>query len=133
MEKIAETVSGELSLDKPDGRKAFLVERNRLWVAWKNFPLSLLCLGPFYTLERFFYQGIAALTRRGAAGRFGEEFSPLLLISIVIKAFLSGLRGLPMILRKRREIRRRKRTTNREFYRLLKKYGIKAREIAYME
>jgi len=114
-------------------QKAFLVERNRMWVAWKNFPLALLCLGPLYTLKRFLYQGIALLTRRGATGRFREESSSLLLVPIVLKALFSGLRGLPRVLKKRREIQRTRRISNRGFYRLLKKYGIRAKEIAFMD
>ena len=30
--------------------KAYLVERNRIWVSLKNFPLPLIILGQFYTL-----------------------------------------------------------------------------------
>src|SRR4030042_16849 len=36
--------------------KAFLVERNRIWVALKNFPVSLLIFGQFYTFWREVYQ-----------------------------------------------------------------------------
>ena len=112
-------------------RKAFLVERNRIWVAWKNFPPSLLCLWPYYTLTRYFYQGIAVLSGRGASGRFGEERSPLLLVPILLKALLGGLAGLPRILKKRKEIQRKKKISAKECFRLFKKYGIKAREIAF--
>jgi len=114
-------------------QKAFLVERNRMWVAWKNFPLGFLCLGPLYTLKRFLYQGIALLNRRGATGRFRQESSSLLLMPIVFKALFSGLRGFPGMLRKRREIQRTGRLSNRDFYRLLKKYGITAKEIGFMD
>jgi GT2 family glycosyltransferase len=113
--------------------KAFLVERNRIWVAWKNFPPPVLCLWPFYTLLRYFYQGIGALIQRGASGRFGQESSSLLLIPILIKAYLSGLRGLPAILRKRKEVQSKKRMSNWEVFSLFKKYGIKAKDIAFKE
>ncbi len=113
--------------------KAFLVERNRIWVAWKNFPFSILCLWPFYTLGRYFYQGLGAVTGRGASGRFGRERSPLLLLAVLMKAYLSGLQGIPRILRKRKEIQRKKRISNQECYHLFKKYGIKAKEIAFKE
>jgi GT2 family glycosyltransferase len=113
--------------------KAFLVERNRIWVAWKNFPLPILYLWPFYTLSRYFYQGIGALMRRGAPGRFGQESSSFLLIFILMEAYVSGLRGLPKILRKRKEVQSKKRISNWEVFSLFKKYGIKAREIAFKE
>jgi len=113
--------------------KAFLVERNRIWVAWKNFPLSLLCLWPFYTLWRYFFQGLGALTHKGASGKFAQESSSLRLIPIVIKANLSGLKGLRTVLKKRREIQDIKKISNQEFYHLFKKYGIKAKEIGFKE
>jgi len=114
-------------------RKAFLVERNRIWVAWKNFPLSLLCLWPFYTALRYFYQGIGVLTRKGASGRFAREFSPSLLIFIAGKASWEALKGLPNVLKKRKVIQKKKKISNGAIYVLLKKYGIKARKIAYLE
>jgi GT2 family glycosyltransferase len=113
--------------------KAFLVERNRIWVAWKNFPLSILCLWPFYTLRRYLYQGFGAVVGRGASGRFGQGSSPFSLIPILIKAYLSGLKGLPEILRKRKGVQSKKRISNQECYHLFKRYGIKAREIAFKE
>jgi len=113
--------------------KAFLVERNRIWVAWKNFPFPMLCLWPFYTLWRYFYQGLGTVVGRGASGRFGREFSRLSLISILIKAYLSAMRGLPDILGKRKKIQNRKKISYHECYGLFKKYGIKAREIAFKE
>jgi hypothetical protein len=113
--------------------KAFLVERNRIWVAWKNFPLPILCLWPFYTLWRYFYQGFGTVVGRGASGRFGQGSSLFSLIPILIKAYLSGLKGLPQILRKRKGGQSKKRIWNQECYHLFKKYGMKAREIAFKE
>lgn len=111
--------------------KAYLVERNRIWVAWKNFPPSILCLWPFYTLLRYFYQGIGVLIGKGASKRFGQESSPLLLIPILMKSYLDGFKGLPIILKKRKEIQSSRRISSQQCYRLFKKYGIKAREIAF--
>jgi len=113
--------------------KAFLVERNRIWVAWKNFPFSMLCLWPFFTLWRYFFQGLGTVVGRGASGRFGQESSSFLLIFILIKAYLSALKGLPAILRKRKEVQRNKRISNGEVFSLFRKYGIKAKEIAFKE
>jgi len=113
--------------------KAFLVERNRIWVAWKNFPLPLLCLWPYYTLLRLFYQGMGALTGKGASGRFRAESSPLLLLFILLKAFSNGLGALPAILKKRRKIQDRRRISTWQVFNLFKKYGINAKEIAFKE
>jgi GT2 family glycosyltransferase len=66
--------------------KAFYVERNRVWIAIKYFPLSLLMKSPFYTLLRFLFQGYGALSGRGAAGKFSQEYSPFHLLRILVKA-----------------------------------------------
>jgi GT2 family glycosyltransferase len=113
--------------------KAFLVERNRIWVAVKNFPISLILLGQFYTLWRYLFQAYGALRGRGAAGRFTSDFSKVELVKILLEAYLSAVRKFPLMLKKRRMIQKKKRITNREVYRLIKRYGISAREIALSE
>ncbi|MBA7709418.1 hypothetical protein ES703_118336 [subsurface metagenome] len=113
--------------------KAFLVERNRIWVAVKSFPVSFLILGIFYTILRYFYQALGALTGKGAAGKFTKEANKFELIKILIKANISALLGLPKMLKKRREIMKKKRISNRELYTLLKRFGIGARKIALKE
>lgn len=47
--------------------KAFLVERNRIWVAIKNFPLSLIVIGQSYALWRYVFQAYGAFSGKGAA------------------------------------------------------------------
>jgi len=113
--------------------KAFLVERNRIWVAVKSFPVSFLVLGIFYTILRYFYQALGALTGKGAAGKFTKEANKFELIKILIKANISALLGLPKMLKKRREIMKKKRISNREIYTLFKRFGIGARKIALKE
>ena len=113
--------------------KAFLVERNRIWVALKNFPISLIILGQFYTLWRYVFQAYGALKGKGAAGRFTAGFSKTELVKILLKVYLSACKKVPLMLKKRRTIQRKKRISNREVYRLIKQYGISAREIALSE
>jgi GT2 family glycosyltransferase len=113
--------------------KAFLVERNRIWVAVKNFPISLLLFGQFYTFWRYLLQAYGALSGKGAAGRFAADFSKTELIKILMKVYLSIWRSLPSMLKKRRRIQKRKRIANREVYRIIKQFGISAKEIALRE
>ncbi len=110
--------------------KAFLVERNRIWVAIKSLPVTFLVFGIFYTLLRYSYQAIGAFTGKGAAGKFTKEVNKFELIKILIKANASAMLGLPKMLKKRREIMKKKRISNRKLYALLKNYGISAKEIA---
>jgi GT2 family glycosyltransferase len=113
--------------------KAYLVEKNRIWVAIKSFPLSLLIFGQFYTFWRYVLQAYGAFAGKGAAGRFTSDFSKTELIKVLIKVYLSIWKSLPLMVRKRRAIQRRKRISNREVYRLIRQYGISAKEIALRE
>lgn len=113
--------------------KAFLVERNRIWVAIKNFPISLIILGQFYTIWRYVLQAYGAFAGKGAAGRFTSDFSKIKLIIILIKVYLSIWKKLPLMIRKRREIQKKRRISNKDIYRLIKRYGISSKEIALKE
>jgi len=113
--------------------KAFLVERNRIWVAIKNFPISLLIFGQFYTFWRYLLQAYGAFAGKGAAGRFTHDFSKLELVKILMKVYFSIWKQLPLMLRKRKAIQRKKRISNSEVYRLIRKFGISAKEIALRE
>jgi GT2 family glycosyltransferase len=113
--------------------KAFLAERNRIWVAVKNFPVPLLVFGQFYTLWRYILQAYGALAGKGAAGRFTSDFSKTALIKILMKVYLSLWKQLPLMLRKRRAIQKKRLISNRMVYELIRRYGISAREIALRE
>ncbi len=113
--------------------KAYLVERNRIWVAIKNFPFFLLLYGQCFTLWRYLWQAYGAFTGKGAAGRFTTEFSKTDLVKILVKAYLSTGRSLPSLLGKRKMVQRKRRIPNREVYGLFKTFGISARDIALRE
>lgn len=136
--------------------KAFLVERNRLWVAIKCFPLPLLLAAPFFTLLRFAFLVIAIVLRRGPAGRFAsgeatawtpngavsgvnndawlsQPGTPLALAGILLRAIVAGLRGSPAMWRKRRHIQRRRTASSWEMVRHWRKYGLGARAAAWID
>jgi len=113
--------------------KAFLVERNRIWVAIKYFPISLLLFGQLHALCRYFYQGYGALFGKGAAGRFTEEFSKLQLIKVLVNVYISAFKTMPIVFKKRSQMRRKKRILDKEIYELFKKFGISGKEIAFKE
>jgi GT2 family glycosyltransferase len=113
--------------------KAFLVERNRIWVSVKNFPFLLLLFGQLFTFWRYLLQAYGALTGKGAAGRFTSDFSRVELVKILVRVYLSLWKQLPLMLRKRRIIQRNKRISNLEIYKLVKRFGISAKEIALRE
>ncbi len=113
--------------------KAFLVERNRIWVALKNFPFSLLVLGQLYTFWRYVLQAYGAFAGKGAAGRFTNQFSKADLVKVLLKVYFSLWKQFPLMLKKRKVIQRKKRISNKEVYRLIKQFGISAKEIAIKE
>jgi GT2 family glycosyltransferase len=110
--------------------KAFLVERNRIWIQAKCFPLPIIWRGLLFTALRYFFQAYGALTGRGAAGAFSKERSGGELVTILCRAWASALRGLPAAWKKRRIIQKRRTVGAKEMSGLLKAYGIGAREIA---
>lgn len=113
--------------------KAFYVERNRVWIAVKYFPLTLLLESPFFTLLRFALQGYGALVGRGAAGRFSEAHSPWKLLRILLKVYLAAFRGLPKMWKKRNEMKRRTRVSQREIRSWFHRFGMSAREISWKD
>ena len=113
--------------------KAYLVERNHIWVALKNFPLSMLLFFPLNTLWRYLVQAYAILAKKGAGGRYVESFSKTSLLKIVLKAYWSAIKGLPSMLKKRHSIQSRKTVSNKDIYRWFKDYGLKISDIVFQE
>jgi GT2 family glycosyltransferase len=113
-----------------DPHKIFLVERNRLWLALKLLPWPLVLLNPYYSFLRYFWHFYSGLFGLGSVGRFVEQYSIWEIIKILIKAYGSAFLGTAEILRKRRELQRKKTVSAREVYGWIKKYRIKARELA---
>jgi GT2 family glycosyltransferase len=71
--------------------KAFYVERNRVLVLLKLFPLRLVLVSPFYTALRFLLQAWGAVSGRGAAGRLARERSIAHLAWVTLRAYASAL------------------------------------------
>lgn len=116
------------SAGRASALKAYYVERNRLYVIFKNFPLADLALVPFYATARYFWHFVYALAGRGKAAEFGREGSVFRLPWIVIKAHVELLARWRAILRERRGIKRR--LTSRQFRRLIRRYSIGPRQVA---
>jgi GT2 family glycosyltransferase len=113
--------------------KAFLVERNRIWVLLKYYPIEMILISPFGTLTRLLVHLFGALTGKGASGRFSEQHSVFHAVVILFKAWCSALSALPGIIRQRRAFSKLRRIGRRELYRLFCEYRISAYEIAIRE
>ncbi|MBI5642547.1 MAG: glycosyltransferase family 2 protein [Deltaproteobacteria bacterium] len=113
--------------------KAFLVERNRLWLAAKNLPPSMLCATPFYMIWRYIVQGYGILTGKGAGGRFVEDRSKWELIIIVLKSYFAAITGMPSILRKRSFVQKRRKVTAAEVKGWFRKWRLSAAGVALVD
>jgi GT2 family glycosyltransferase len=111
--------------------KAYYVERNRLFVALKNFPAGRLCAVPFQTLVRYWWHARSVALGRGTAAQFRREGnSRFQLVWIVLQAHGACLRHARSLWRKRRDIRRRAKLSAADFGRLLRAHSIRARRVA---
>ena len=109
--------------------KAFLVERNHLWVALKTFPLPMLLRLPPVTLWRCLLQAYGIATRQGAGGQYVREHSKASLIGLLLKAWLAAAKRAPRMIRKRRRIGGCKTVSDREQRRWFTRYGIGISEL----
>jgi hypothetical protein len=110
-----------------------LVERNRLLLAIKNFPLRLLLLNPYWTLRRFGCNAHAALRRRGSASKFIKAHGWGRLPLNLAWSYLSAAKLLAPALRRRAHIQRTKQLTARETVNLLRRFQINLRDLAFKD
>lgn len=82
-------------------KKAFLIERNHLWVVAKNFSLINVLLLPFYNIYRYILQLFGIILGKGAASKAAENISPLRLAFTVIHAYGSAMMAMPVMLKRR--------------------------------
>jgi GT2 family glycosyltransferase len=117
------------SSGKASALKAYYVERNRLFVIFKNFPvIELLCV-PFYAMSRYFWHFMYALRGRGKAAEFQREGGGLIRLPwYVIRGHLELLSRFPRIWSQRRRMKRR--LTAKQFRRLIRRYSISPRQVA---
>ena len=100
-------------------RRLELIERNRLLLAIKHFPLSLLWFNGFFWAARVGAGLIAAFRGRGEAARFEGAGGKLRVASALLRGMAQGLALAPRMLRKRRDLRRIRRMSPKQIRQLL--------------
>jgi GT2 family glycosyltransferase len=111
--------------------KAYYVERNRILVAMKNFPLSMLLALPLRGTMRYLQHLRAAFGSNGKSAQFRRDGGGLtMMVRISLRAHLAALAAATRVWRQRNTIRRTSRISAREFTRLLAAYSATAGEIA---
>jgi GT2 family glycosyltransferase len=109
--------------------KVMLVERNRVLLAVKNFPWTLLLQNPFWTLRRFWWNAYAVARGKGSASRFVETNGWRQMAFNLLWSYLSAMRLLPHAIRKRYKIQRTRRLSTRETLSLLRRFQIDVRDL----
>ncbi len=117
------------SAGKASVLKAYYVERNRLFVIVKNFPLPELLLAPAWSLARYFWHAVYAIRGQGKAAEFRRDGSTAVqLFVFVVRAHFALLASFPALWRKRQKAKRR--LTPKQFRQLMRKFAIGPRQVA---
>jgi GT2 family glycosyltransferase len=118
------------TLGKDSAWRLELIERNRVLLAVKLFPWSLLWLNPVFSLARLTAGLLAAHRGTGDTAQFPGWRGKWTMACALVRGDLAALRLVPRMLRKRAAIRRIRRLTPAELRRLLWAHRLPLREIA---
>lgn len=119
------------SAGRASALKALLVERNRLYLLVRNFPLRMLLGAPAVALVRYFWHLVYMWKGTGKAAEFAQSGgSGASLPLVVLRAHWQALMHLPVLLTERRRIRAHAYLNDRQFGRLLAAHSISSREVA---
>jgi GT2 family glycosyltransferase len=116
------------TLGKDSAWRLELIERNRLLLALKLFPWSLLWLNPFYFAARVVAGFAAARRGEGDTAHFPGARGKWRMALALLKGDLGALRLAPRMLRKRRQIRRLRRLSPGEVRRLILAHRLSLKE-----
>lgn len=110
-------------------RRLALIERNRVLLAVKLFPWSLLVWNPFFYAARLAAGAWAAARNKGELARHHGWRAKLGVALALLEGDLAALPLLPRMLRKRRQVWRLARLSGREVRRLLLAHRISLRQL----
>jgi GT2 family glycosyltransferase len=111
--------------------KAYMVERNRLFVLAKNFPARMLYLAPLAAAARYFWHFVFLLRGRGSAARFrAGGHNGARMLWYVIRAHAALAPNARWLWRERRRIQESARITPVVFRHWARSYSVGARRVA---
>jgi GT2 family glycosyltransferase len=111
--------------------KAYLVERNRLFILLKYFPRETLPGALAYTFKRHLLQALTILDGRGAAGAGAREHGKTAILSAAAHVYRDAWKALPVLLRKRKALHRVRTIDDEQLLRLLAENFLSAEEAAF--
>lgn len=118
------------TMGKGSAARLALIERNRVLLALKLFPWSLLWLNPFFFAARLLAGAAMAGRGAGDTAHFPGVRGKLAMAGALLRGDWQALRLGPHILRKRREIARLRKLSPREVRRLLWSNRLGLRDVA---
>lgn len=121
---------GGTTLGRYSSRRLFLIERNRIWLVAKLFPLRLWPLTPYYFLRRSLAMALAHTDKQGEAFAATRQMGAWALIQCIAKANAAALWGLPRMIRKRSAISKFRKLSSGEIQALLRRYRIPLEDLA---
>ncbi|MFC1850493.1 glycosyltransferase family 2 protein [candidate division CSSED10-310 bacterium] len=110
-------------------QKFFFVERNRIWILIKFFPLDTILKSPFHTLTRYFMHFYALLKGEGVGGKFIQEYSGLHLIKVFFSVYCSAAKGVFRMMQKRKKWAQKRTVDSTEIKRWLKQFRVTVRDV----
>ncbi len=118
------------SLGLLSSRRLELIERNRILLAAKLFPWSLLWLNGVYWLARMAAGAWAGATGKGEAARFPGLAGKLRILLALVKGNLSALPLVPKMIAKRRSLNRIRKLSPSEVRRLILSHRISLKDLS---
>ncbi len=114
--------------------KAYHVERNRIYLCMKYFPLPLLLASPFFTFWRYSFQVYLWLFhKKGALSHYKQQNSFREGVWTLVRAYWDALMKLPVMWKRRHWMKKKMRISRDEFYDLFRRYGLTTKGIAIYE
>jgi GT2 family glycosyltransferase len=92
------------TLGRYSPERIFLIERNRLWLVFKLFPLRMWPLVPVFYAMRTAASAGSAARGEGDSAQAGRSMGAWGLLKCLIRAHAAAFAGLPRMLRKRRKL-----------------------------
>jgi hypothetical protein len=118
------------TLGKASSRRLELIERNRVLLAVKLFPWSLLWLNPLFFAARLAAGTLLAHRGEGDTAHFRGLSGKLAIAFALLRGDVAALRLVPRMLRKRAGIAKMRRLAPREVRRLIFAHRLPLREVA---
>ncbi|MBY0009530.1 glycosyltransferase family 2 protein [Paenibacillus typhae] len=109
--------------------KTYLVERNHFWFVIKNFPMTMILMNPIHTVGLYLYQLKDMLKQNGAANELVNSYSKKKLVITILKAHRDVWKTVFVMLKKRREINKGKRVTNKQIKMWFNTYNINLKDL----